>query len=94
MWQKKVHRFISVYLAELGRKHIAAMALRLVALHVNSPSGVAMKTLVGSITSPQCLYERGCGRNLTVEMFLTLLLLHFQGESGSQYSLFLSGENA
>lgn len=46
-----------------------------------------MEALVGRIAAPQALYQHGRRRYLPIEMFLSLFLLYFQGESGPKNAL-------
>jgi len=48
---------------------------------------VGIFSICGSIDSPQTLYESSCRWNLSVEMFLSLLLLNFQGKPRTQNTL-------
>jgi hypothetical protein len=46
-----------------------------------------MEAFVGREATPETLDEHGGGRDLSVEVFLALLLLHFEGKSRAQDSL-------
>lgn len=56
-------------------------------LDVNVPRGNAVDGFVSGVTPPQALYQHCRGRYLSIEVFLPLLLLHLQRETGAQYSL-------
>lgn len=60
-------------------------------LDVNVPRGHAVDGFVGGVTPPQALYQHCRGRYLPIEVFLPLLLLHLQRETGAQYSLEIRG---
>lgn len=75
------------YLAQLSWQDAANVTIVLVVLYIDAPRRIAVEAFVGGIASPKALYEHRCGRNLTVEVLLTLFLLHFQSEARSQDSL-------
>jgi hypothetical protein len=50
-------------------------------LHVYFPRGGRIKVRVGGVAAPEALDEQRRRRDLAVEMFLPLLLLHLQGEA-------------
>lgn len=75
------------YLAQLSWQNAADVTVVLVILYIDAPRRIAVEAFVSSIASPKALYEHRCGRNLTIEVLLTLFLLHFQSEARSQYTL-------
>lgn len=84
----------TTYLAQMrgqnGAQRWAAAAARrrLVAtLDMYVPGGLAVEAFVGRIASPQALYQHRSGRNLAIEVFLALLLLHFEREPGPKNAL-------
>lgn len=79
---------ICTYLAQLWWEHGSAVeAVVLGVLYVNAPRCLTVKALVSGIAPPQALNEHRSCRDLSVEMLLTLLLLHFQSETRAQNSL-------
>lgn len=75
------------YLAQLSWQDAADVTVVLVVLYIDAPRRIAVEAFVGGIASPKALYEHRCGRNLTVEVLLTLFLLHFQSEARSEDTL-------
>lgn len=51
------------------------------------PGSLTVEALVRRIATPQALDEHGGSRNLTIEVFLALLLLHFEREARAQDTL-------
>lgn len=56
-------------------------------LQVYLPRGRRVEALVRGVTAPQALYQHGGSWYLPVEVLLALLLLHLQGETGTEDAL-------
>lgn len=79
---------ICTYLAQLWWEYGSAVEpVVLGILYVNAPRCLAVEALVSGVAPPQALNEHRSCRDLSVEMLLTLLLLHFQSETRAQNSL-------
>ena len=61
------------------------MNVRLMKMRKISPS--RRVDLIDSVTPPEALNERGCGGDLSIEVLLALLLLHFQSEARAEDAL-------
>ena len=59
---------------------------------MNFPRGFTVESSVCRIAPPKTLYEARSRRDLSVEMFLSLLLLNFQGKAWPEDSLQQTGD--